>query len=104
MAYWEVVYAAFDVQPVDLPVSHTGKIWRCGDCQVWWGSQVGTRWETTFLLDLPGEVLSALPWDQYRGWRRKPAEAGVCPECKGQIAQPFYAHLENTPQRAAQTM
>lgn len=62
--------------------SDAGAAWRCDGCGVWWGSQVGARPKTRFLLSLPEHVAQALPWEDYRGWKPAGPQANVCPECQ----------------------
>lgn len=59
-----------------------GAAYRCDNCSVWWGSQVGQRRKTRFLQQLPVRVARTLPWDEYRGWRGISQQARQCPQCR----------------------
>ncbi|MFN2194673.1 MAG: hypothetical protein ACK2UW_00945 [Anaerolineales bacterium] len=67
-----------------------GKIYLCGACGSWWGSQVGKARKTSLLLHLPKEVAAGLPWDNYRGWRER-GQLDACPQCGTVSQQPIYA-------------
>lgn len=66
-----------------------GHAWVCPDCQVWWGSQVGKRPSTNFLIQLVESDQMPFDWDAYRGWKGDTLSANTCPECKRQIAEPI---------------
>ena len=68
-----------------------GVAWRCDDCHVWWGSQNSRKPTTQFLLRLPDDIGSMLPWDEYRGWRLQVERAGICPECNEPTGRVVYA-------------
>jgi hypothetical protein len=58
-----------------------GAAWRCAECQAWWGVQLGARPSTSFLLNLPEEITTILPWEEYRGWKGLSSDAHTCPSC-----------------------
>lgn len=59
-----------------------GSAYRCDNCGVWWGSQIGQRNKTRFLQQLPIRVAENLPWDEYRGWHENSDHARECPQCQ----------------------
>lgn len=59
-----------------------GAAFRCDNCSVWWGSQIGGQKKTLFLQQLPMRVAEQLPWDEYRGWRENGHNPRQCPQCR----------------------
>jgi hypothetical protein len=56
-------------------------LWQCSSCGSWWCSQPEVE-ATRFMLDLPGETLEELGWENFRGWRLGGTpHVGTCPEC-----------------------
>lgn len=65
-----------------------GLAWVCPECKVWWGSQVGKRPSTNFLIQLADSGQMPFDWDAYRGWKHENQSENTCPECGRQIAEP----------------
>jgi hypothetical protein len=59
-----------------------GAAYRCDQCGIWWGSQVGARNKTRFLNQLPRKVTQKLSWDDYRGWHENGQNARQCFQCR----------------------
>ena len=67
----------------------SGAIWICKKCNIWWGSQVGKRPSTNFLVQLDKAAL--LPsWEAYRGWKLLAEQAPICQECGNRVAIPAF--------------
>lgn len=67
-------------------------LWRCNQCEAWWCSQPVVR-PTRFMIALPADVLTALGWDNFRGWRLGGTpHVGTCPECGSVQAAPRFGH------------
>jgi hypothetical protein len=66
-----------------------GIAWRCNECQVWWGSQIHTWPNTSFLNRLPEDVAAGLSWEEYRGWRDK-GDNMICPQCSQPTGHQIY--------------
>jgi len=65
----------------------SGAIWICNQCHTWWGSQIGKRPSTNFLMILDRAGL--LPsWETYRGWKLVAEQAPICLECGNHVAIP----------------
>ena len=65
----------------------SGAIWICNKCQTWWGSQIGKRPSTNFLMML--DKAGLLPsWEGYRGWKLVAEQAPICLDCGNHLAIP----------------
>jgi hypothetical protein len=69
-----------------------GAAWKCSHCEIWWGSQVGKARQTRFLMQLPSTLAEDLPWDEYRGWKEKPQNAQLCPNCGAESRLVYQVH------------
>lgn len=61
---------------------HVGAgLWKCDNCQVWWGSHIDSATDAHDLLSMAEPNTNIFLWDEFRGWREKANEANICPEC-----------------------
>ena len=68
------------------PSQYRVALWKCGQCQVCWGSQTDDRVKAHYMLKMAELNTDLFLWEDYRGWRVKAEEANLCPEC-GQLTQ-----------------
>ncbi|WP_420642518.1 hypothetical protein [Candidatus Leptofilum sp.] len=81
-------------------------LWQCDHCSAWWGSQPYAQ-PTRFMLELPIEQLTALGWDNFRGWRLgNNPNINTCPVCANEVSQPSYGAVspEAQPQESFATI
>lgn len=65
-------------------------LWHCDHCGTWWCSQPDVQ-PTRFLLEVPGDALEALGWENFRGWRLGGTpHVGTCPECAAVALKPAF--------------
>ena len=64
-------------------------LWECEACGIWWCSQPSIE-PTTFMIDLPIDLLEELGWENFRGWRLGGApHVATCTECSTVNAAPL---------------
>lgn len=65
-------------------------LWQCGECGSWWCSQPQLA-PTSFLHQLPADLLASLDWSDFRGWAVGPADhVAACPDCQMVSGAPVY--------------
>lgn len=72
-------------------------LWECNACDAWWCSQPLVQ-PTRFMIDLPVDVLTALGWENFRGWRLGGTpHVGTCPDCSTVQNTPRFGHASPGP-------
>ena len=66
----------------------TAVLYRCPDCQVWWGGNQHNTLKDNLVFRLAEPDSDMFKWEDYRGWRSD--DAHTCPECDQHIDKPSY--------------
>lgn len=65
-------------------------LWQCHNCGAWWCSQPAVQ-PTRFMLELPGDTLEELGWENFRGWRLGGTpHVSTCPSCGTMALMPVF--------------
>lgn len=68
----------------------TAALYRCQECQVWWGGSQGHSLLDYRVFCLAEPNTDLFLWQDYRGWRNG-TEPDSCPECGGKEIGPAHS-------------